>query len=168
MTNIENISKETVEDVAEAVRKEYADYISSQLVEEISQAAITALLASGEVVLRKDVEESAIIIKNSLEGGWYPVSVNYHRTVEINDWSSHGESKTVRLKEAKFTTKPNNAGYASVHGGCAVLHRKCPKCGDNIIHNSTGFECGGMHCDYSEGGEPYRAEKFTTKPSETL
>lgn len=49
--------------------------------------------------------------------------------------------------------------YASIHGGCAVLHRRCPKCHDNLIHNGTGIECGARGCDYAEGGEPYVRSK---------
>lgn len=62
-------------------------------------------LRKGEVVLRKDVDKYTVMIKNSLEGGWYPASVNYTRTVDINDWSNLKESKTLKIKEVKFTTK---------------------------------------------------------------
>jgi hypothetical protein len=39
-----------------------------------------------------------------------------------------------------------------------TLNRKCPQCGDHLIWNHTGIECGGCidrNCTYSEGGEPY-------------
>lgn len=36
---------------------------------------------------------------------------------------------------------------------------RCPKCGDHMISNQTGHECGAMNCDYNAGytyslGEP--------------
>lgn len=53
----------------------------------------------------------------------------------------------------------------AVHRGFALLCRKCPKCGDNLIWNQTGVECGGTvkrQCDYAEGGERYNYEAALT------
>jgi len=66
-----------------------------------------------------------------------------------------------RIKELEAQIQPQASaevvgqGYASVHGGCAILHRRCPHCGGNLIHNQTGVECGAIHCSYAEGGEKY-------------
>lgn len=54
---IEGISAETVEAVAEAVERHIA---ADQDCDSIAKAAITALLASGEVVVRSDVEVYAM------------------------------------------------------------------------------------------------------------
>jgi len=64
MTTNMGISAGTVEDVAKAIAEEIAKCYPEKASPEpcnfdrvCSQAAITALLASGEAVLRKDVEE---------------------------------------------------------------------------------------------------------------
>jgi hypothetical protein len=36
-----------------------------------------------------------------------------------------------------------------------ILPEKCPKCGERLIHNNTGIECGAMRCGYHAGGEQY-------------
>lgn len=44
-------------------------------------------------------------------------------------------------------------------GNFEVLNQRCPECGDRLIWNHTGVECGGCvdrNCTYSEGREPYR------------
>ena len=56
MTSIEGISKETVEAVKLAFTQEPFNVGSGYTLDDCLSAAITALLASGEVVLRKDVE----------------------------------------------------------------------------------------------------------------
>lgn len=37
---------------------------------------------------------------------------------------------------------------ADVHGGCVVMHDRCPKCGDNIIMNKRLVECGARDCEH--------------------
>lgn len=35
-----------------------------------------------------------------------------------------------------------------------VLARRCPACGDSLIRNHTGIECGSLGCNYGEGNSP--------------
>lgn len=35
--------------------------------------------------------------------------------------------------------------------------RRCPKCGDQMIVNHTGIECGSMHCTYRESDRVHLA-----------
>lgn len=37
----------------------------------------------------------------------------------------------------------------NVFPNVVVFSNKCPKCGDNLIGNHTGIECGAIHCDYN-------------------
>ena len=34
-----------------------------------------------------------------------------------------------------------------------VLAERCPLCGDNLIHNNRGIECGNGRCEYVEKGD---------------
>lgn len=55
-----------------------------------------------------------------------------------------------------------NTDIIELHNGFALLSRKCPLCGDSLIWNQTGVECGGCidrGCPYAEGGEPYSRTK---------
>lgn len=57
--------------------------------------------------------------------------------------------------------------YVAVNRGSATLSRRCPRCGDNMIHNHTGIECGAFGCEYQEGGEKYNYRKVrATLPKE--
>lgn len=48
---------------------------------------------------------------------------------------------------------------AELHRGYALLWGKCPRCGDRLIWNKTGIECGAMRCTYAQGGKPYNKKE---------
>ena len=59
---------------------------------------------------------------------------------------------------APFVSNPKCPGFepiAKKREAFKVLAERCPKCGDRLIQNNTGFECGAFRCDYHAGGEKY-------------
>lgn len=68
---------------------------------------------------------------------------NHHATFDTK--ISHYEFDAI--VKAALSTLPTAAGAdkAATH---TVLSENCPKCGDRLIKNNTGIECGALRCNY--------------------
>lgn len=69
---------------------------------------------------------------------------------------------TKHLFEAPINA-PEVSGDKTVHKiNYIVTDRACPYCGDRLIHNQMGIECGTLKCNYVEGREAFEGSQITT------
>ena len=81
-----------------------------------------------EVVLRDAYDAVAVE-----EQGWRGRDDGEREAVELTIGEKSSLFMGERIKRQNFT----------------VLPQTCPKCGDHLIHNNRGIECGALRCDYA-------------------